>query len=493
MIQTNSKGCDRLNRYKKLDLSLYFKFFIVLTFLLSTLIPITVGNQQVNAQSITSMDGQNGCFTDSGSDDKDDDKKSDDKDDKSGDDGNISGDKKKNLKTMYKVLHDDYGFSGEMIAGIAGNWDAEGGIDPMATEGDSGNFSVANAKKATGTDSTGIGLGQWTFERHTQLVDFAKEEDKDWWKMDVQMKFMVSKDSSANTLKEVAKDASSDVASNASEFHDKWEISADDASMKQRRADSAKDFWKYMKSNGMDGKKDTKKIDKVGTKAKSSKGESSASSNGDKKETDNCGMEEDDDGGGKGTKDGKMGKSVKANGKDGKVVGQNYEWDELPDKYKKHVELPKFDTDYLDKPGNNFTSTGNKGECTELTWAYMNQIWKGKQPADDGKVTNGNRVYEVYKDKGAKTTHNPTVGYGFSSSAPYAGASATPPGHTGIVVGVMDDGKWIMANYNVPPALSPSRKVLYSVVDGVPKDAGNKLIFFEGVGGKPAVKKDDKK
>lgn len=490
-----------MNKDTKLELSAYFKFLIVFAFLLTSMIPSSfTGGQDVNAESVTSMDGQNGCVTSSSDDsgDKDDDdsdgkKGKDDGDD--GDSGGISSSQKKNLKTMYSVLHDEYGASGEMIAGIAGNWDAEGGLDPMATEGDTGNFSKANAKKATGDDSRGIGLGQWTFERHTQLVDYAKKEKTDWWEMDIQMKFMVSGDSSADTLKSIVKDSGDDVTKNAIEFHDKWEISADDSAMKQRRGESAKKFWKYMKSNDMDGKKDMKKIEKIGTKSSSNKteGESSASATDDKKETNDCGIEgSDDDNGSSGKSGGKMGDSVKANGKSGKVIGKNYSYNELPKKYKDKIQLPDFDDKYLDKPGNVFPPTNNKGECTELTWAYLSQLYSGEQPTNgDGYI-----IHKAYEEKGVKTTHNPTVGYGFSSSAPYAGASATPPGHTGVVVGVMDDGKWIMANYNVPPALAPSRKVLYSVVDGVPKDAGDELIFFEGVG-KPKIdskgKKDDKK
>ena len=207
-----------MNKDKKLELAVYFKFLIVFAFLLTTLIAFTHMENEVNAQSITSMDGQNGCVTSSSDDDddkKDDGDKKDKGDDDDSDSGDISGKQKKNLKTMYEVLHEEYGVSGKMIAGIAGNWDAEGGIDPMATEGDSGNFSVANAKKATKDDSRGIGLGQWTFERHTQLVDYAKDEDTDWWKMDIQMKFMVSGDSSADTLKSIVKDSGDDVAKNA--------------------------------------------------------------------------------------------------------------------------------------------------------------------------------------------------------------------------------------------------------------------------------------
>ena len=121
----------------------------------------------------------------------------------------------------------------------------------------------------------------------------------------------------------------------------------------------------------------------------------------------------------------------------------------------------------------------------------MNQLYKGNQLPFEG-VTNGKDVYAMYKRHGGKTTHHPTVGYGFSSSVPYVSASIPEYGHTGVVAGVMDDGKFIVAQFNVPPDPAPSRTVLYSVIDGVPDDAGNKLIFFNGMhGGK--VKKQYKK
>lgn len=219
------------------------------------------------------------------------------------------------------------------------------------------------------------------------------------------------------------------------------------------------------------------------------KGTSSADTGNDTVENNPCGEDKDDNT--KSDSGGKAGdaKSVKANGKSGKVIGGNWEYDEVPSKYKKYITLPKFDKKYLDKPGNNFTTTGNTGECTELTWAYMNQLHGQGQPADDGSVTNGERVHEVYKAKGAKTTHNPTVGYGFSSKPPYAQASIPGVGHTGVVAGVLPDGKWIMANYNVPPNPAPSRTLYYTLIDGVPKDAGNDLIFFSGIKGHTKINK----
>src|SRR5699024_11744932 len=101
---------------------------------------------------------------------------------------------------------------------------------------------------------------------------------------------------------------------------------------------------------------------------------------------------------------------------------------------------------------------------------------------------------KVYEKEVADITHKPTVGYGFSSSAPYAGASATPPCHTGLVAGVMDDGGFIIDSYNLPPEPAPSREPIYSYIDGMPKDAGDYFIFFSGIEGREGIQddKDDK-
>lgn len=174
-----------------------------------------------------------------------------------------------------------------------------------------------------------------------------------------------------------------------------------------------------------------------------------------------------------------------------KKIAGNWTYDEVPEKYKKHIELPKLDTKYLQ--GSPFEANGkDKGQCTEYTWAMMNQLYEGEQKPFEG-VTNGLDVHAMYKRNGAKTTHNPTVGYGFSSTPPYALAQIQGVGHTGMVAGVMDDGKFIIAQFNVDPSPAPSRTVLYSVIDGVPKDAGSNLIFFNGMHGGKVKKEYNKK
>lgn len=116
----------------------------------------------------------------------------------------------------------------------------------------------------------------------------------------------------------------------------------------------------------------------------------------------------------------------------------------------------------------------------------MKQMYGGNQPTNG----NGNVIYKAYKQQGAKVTNKPTVGYGFSANPPYAGAADSSVGHTGVVAGVMDDGQWIMANYNLNGEGNNGQKrhLTYALVDGNKTSGGVK--FFSGVG-KAKVKSKD--
>ena len=471
-------------------------------------IPVDVFKNQkshtANAMPTAMMDGQNGCgesIKKTG--DSDDSSDSGDSGDSGGSSsGGLTKEQKKNIKKGYEYMHEKYGISGAMMAGIFGNWMQESQLNPKATEGVTGTPSESEMKAAEKRHTdyhTGIGLGQWSYERNDMLVDHAKDMGKDWWDINVQLDFMVTDDSGASIFKKVAKNSSDDVEKNVDEFHDEWEAGGNESYINGRdpsighRKDEAKKIWEYMKKEGMDGKKDESKIDKIGKGGKNSKGDtegaSSADTEGEQKTQDICEDTDGDGNTGEGAVVGEIGKSVKANGASGKKIAGNWTYDEIPKKYKKHIELPKLDRKYLQNSP--FDNGQDKGQCTEYTWAMMNQLYEGKQIPYDG-ITNGQDVHSLYKKNGAKTTHDPTVGYGFSSTPPYALASVPGIGHTGVVAGVMDDGKFIIAQFNVPPDPAPSRTVLYSVIDGVPKDAGDKLIFFNGQhGGK--VKKQYKK
>ncbi|WP_390491121.1 C40 family peptidase, partial [Staphylococcus pseudintermedius] len=133
-------------------------------------------------------------------------------------------------------------------------------------------------------------------------------------------------------------------------------------------------------------------------------GASSADTSNDSAPKNPCGNQDesnDDSNSGKGS--GEIGSSVKANGKSGKKIKGNWTYDEIPEKYKKHIELPKFQPKYL--KGSPFVQSGDDGQCTEFTWAMMNQLYEKPQPAFEG-ITNGDSVYKIYEKRGAKTTHN---------------------------------------------------------------------------------------
>lgn len=481
--------------YKKLKLAL---ISVGLIFNLNT---FSDDSHEVLAESSSAvLEGQDGCVINKNADSESDEDSESGKSSKDKENSDDSSDipNKENIKKGYEYLHDKYGVSGEMMAGIFGNWMQESRINEKSVEGISGRTptekEMKDAEKRHDDYHTGLGLGQWSYERNDMLVDHAKKMKKDWWDIEAQLDFMVTDDSGAEKFKDIASSSTEDVKENANEFHDVWEaggneayINGRDPSMKDREKNAEK-IWEYMKKNGMDGKKDESKIKKIAKDSKAPKGESSATNKGEVTDSNPCASNSggDDNSGSKGT--GEIGESTKKNGKKGHTIGSNYKYEDLPGKYKKYVKLPKFDKKYLDKPGNPYLG-GNEGQCTELTWAYMWQLWGKRQaqgdtsPNEDG---NGDVIWKSYKNHGAKITDKPTVGYGFSSKPPYANASASPPGHTGVVAGVMPDGRFIIAQYNVNPHPAKSRVVLYSVIEGT----DGEMKFFSGVKGSKDPSKD---
>lgn len=166
----------------------------------------------------------------------------------------------KNAKMVYGVLS-AWGMPDENIAGILGNWDAESGIDSTGVEtvGDEP-FSVGNRKKAAeaagfdaasfapeyvarfpGVKLLGIGLGQWSNDRNTQLTDYAKSAGKSWSTFEVQLGFMISKDSGAPVIKDMIANAKGSPGEAAVFFHNEWERSADTA-LDHRKNEAAKWF-----------------------------------------------------------------------------------------------------------------------------------------------------------------------------------------------------------------------------------------------------------
>lgn len=165
----------------------------------------------------------------------------------------------KNAEKVYSILA-AWGMPDENVAGILGNWDAESGIDPTGVETIFGEpHNVGPKKKAAeaagfdvnavdaaygarfpGVKLVGIGLGQWSNDRNTQLVDYAKSAGGSWSSFETQLGFMISKDSGAPVIKDMIKNPVGSPAQAAVKFHDDWERSAD-TSMTRREA--AADKW----------------------------------------------------------------------------------------------------------------------------------------------------------------------------------------------------------------------------------------------------------
>lgn len=381
-----------------------------------------------------------------------------------------SKDADKNAENIYKYLKSEVkGAKSKAVAAHLGNMYVESAhsFDPSTVQGGS------KFKKDLAMDGSAggyaLGIAQWDSERRVNLIKYAEKKKKKWDDLEVQMDFMINHDGSdSDTIKKLLKDDGS-INEVTEKIMNEWERAGDTSSISERKSAASKYYSKFSKLKDGDSNIDD--------------ATDSATDNSDAGANSGC----NDDSTSK--TDGELGKSVKANDGSGEVLKQWKSKDKIPEKYKKHIELPDFTNKKILKSDKNiFPATGNLGECTELTWAYMSQLWKGEQPTDG----NGNEIYKAYKGKGSKTTNNPTVGYGFSSNPPYAGASLSSVGHTGVVIGVMDDGKWLMSNYNLNGEGSNEKKRVetFALVDGNKKKGG--ITFFSGVGD-PKIKNKGKK
>ncbi|PTJ36438.1 phage tail tip lysozyme [Staphylococcus simulans] len=381
----------------------------------------------------------------------------------------VSKDGEKNAEKIYDYLIKNVdGSTPKSVSAHLGNMAVETGhtFDPKIVQGN--NEYKEEIAKDESVGGYALGIAQWDSGRRVNLIKYAEKQNKSWDDFGVQLDFMLNHDGAdSGTIKDILKSDGS-INSTTERIMREWERAGDTSSLSERQNAASKFYSKFSKK---DGSSSDDNIDDA-TEA--------ASDNSDASE--NSGCNDTDSTGGSG----EIGESVEANGKSGEMKQQWASKDEMPEKYKKAIKIPDFKKSVLDSPENIFPSTGNKGQCTELTWGYMKQMYGSQQPTNG----NGNVIYKAYEAQGAKVTANPTVGYGFSSDPPLAGAADASVGHTGIVAGVMDNGDWIMANYNLNgEGNNGQRRVLtYALIDGNKKSGGIK--FFSGIG-KSKVKSKD--
>lgn len=371
-----------------------------------------------------------------------------------------SKDAKKNAESVYQhIMKNVDGATSKGTAALLGNMQHESGFNPKIVQGGE-DFKESLAKDAS-IGGYAIGLAQWDSGRRANLIKYADKKDKKWSDINLQLDYLLNGDGSDSEILKKLVSSKGDVKSNTEDIMTKWERAGATESLPQRQAEASKYYTMF--SNKETGKSSNSNIDGA---------TNAASDNSDAGENSGCNTD------GASKTDGELGKSIKANGNSGKILKQWKSKDDIPKKYKKHIELPDYKGEKLESSENIFPPTNNLGECTELTWSYLSQLWSGKQPQNG----NGNVIYKAYKEKGAKTTNNPTVGYGFSSNPPYAGAALSSVGHTGVVIGVMDDGKWLMSNYNLNGEGSSEKKRVetFALVDGNKKEGA--ITFFSGIG-----------
>ncbi|OEK60583.1 phage tail tip lysozyme [Staphylococcus equorum] len=374
-----------------------------------------------------------------------------------------SKDAEKNAENIFKYTKKHVkGSTNKGIAAWLGNINEESGGTFSSSTIQGGSKYKEDLAKDPSAGGYAFGFAQLDSDRRVKLIKYAEKKDKKWSDMELQLDYILNHDGSdSDLIKKLVKE-DSDIDTTTADIMNDWERAGAKESLPKRQAASKKYYSKFSKMDG-DSDSESNIEDSI----------SSASDNSDAGANSGC----NDDSNSK--TDGELGDSVKANNMSGKVLKQWKSKDKIPKKYSKHIKLPDYRGYKLKSAENIFPNNGEKGQCTELTFSYLSQLYKGKQPTNG----NGNVIYKAYEEKGAKVTENPTVGYGFSSNPPYAGAKLSSVGHTGVVIGVMDDGKWLMSNYNLNGEANKdeSRVETFALVDGNKKKDGIK--FFSGVGG----------
>lgn len=179
------------------------------------------------------------------------------------------------IKKAYNLLHNEYGFSAQGVAGILGNFAKESHgfsyICELGRGDDAATKKEAQEKymnKEPVINQGGIGLGQWTntpgSPRASNLIKFAEKKTgsrKNWVEEDLQLQYLFNENNGGynDALRKIA--MVDDPKEGAGLFLKYWE-GIPLASEYAHRQPNAQKIYEYMKDNGMDGKADKDKINK---------------------------------------------------------------------------------------------------------------------------------------------------------------------------------------------------------------------------------------
>lgn len=396
----------------------------------------------------------------------------------------------KKVYSLFKTM----GAQDEFIAGMLGNFYGESNIDPTAIEtiytephriGERKKDAIAKdflvdaiapkyAADYPNIKYVGIGLGQWTNERQRGLLRYADAIKKDWYEIDVQLGFMISKDDKirVNYIKKAVKAnyKSSDEATD--EFKRLWEglTKYDDSWTKRLKHARQKMF-------------DFKKMEVDKAYADSILNDANVDVSG---ENHIKGAYQQDDGCNAMIKDHYA--STEADGT-GRVSGdihsgQGWLFETLPDELKKYAEDPR-QAGLSWKSSQGWLSGVIADQCVAFASSYFALLYPeykkhGGRPFGHGGTT-ASRWAALFGESISKT---PSKGAVFSND------NNESYGHTGIVSHVFEDESILIIEQNVPGLSGAANGESYNwsyryLTKASYSAAGTNMRFFKPRDGKP--------
>ena len=186
-----------------------------------------------------------------------------------------SGDTKTNAKNIASALK-KAGASGQGIAALLGTMQGESNLIPGTIQG---GRSYDKSTAYSNAGGYGFGLAQWDATRRVGLLKYADSNNKKWDNLGLQVSYLLSGDTAANTIKELLVRTDS-VESIVADIVAKWEVPANPSGETAKRIPMAKAWYSELSLSNVkgEGRIDVSKIGKgktltqaLGIKDKSNK------------------------------------------------------------------------------------------------------------------------------------------------------------------------------------------------------------------------------
>ena len=302
-------------------------------------------------------------------------------------------------EAVAKSLHDNLkqaGYSEAGIAGYLGNTEHESGFDSGVVQGHKA-FDESTAMNS-GLSGYAIGLNQWDSGRRVNLLNFAKEQGKEWKDGSMQLDFALNHDGSdSNVLKQGL--AMNDVADATEFLRSKWERGGVGTTA-ERTAKAQNWYGKFS------GGSDSSAVSTAVSGSESSDNSEQVSNNDSSCKTDVAeGMAQ-------------SGVPVK----------------EIPASYKDKITNTNF-------TAHSSSNTYPFGQCTYYVYDRMQQLGT---PVEN-YLGNGADWGANAKAKGYETSNTPHAGWAVSFTQGAAGADPTY-GHIAVVEAISDDGQHFLVS-----------------------------------------------